>query len=179
MHKNRPSPRPASICLSFEAAEVVWSVHTSTVVLTQNTNRHLTVCYSVTVYMLCSFPLHLISQPLQHINLSLQEWILQQHQDFLWEGPRPVTGLIWGMDYNNYTDIKHVCTHGWTAGMSRPWMLFYAQKMTRPQEGFTHLDGRWTLVDFVGPLGEASATLRLGVTDGSQKMIGSAQQPNR
>lgn len=44
-------------------------------------------------------------------------------------------------------------------------MLFYAQKMTRPQEGFTHLDGRWTLVDFVGPLGEASANLRLGVTD--------------
>lgn len=51
-------------------------------------------------------------------------------------------------------------------------MLFYAQKMTRPQ------DGRWTLVDFVGPLGEASATLRLGVIDSSQKMIGLAQHPN-
>lgn len=48
----------------------------STVVLTQNTNRHLTACYSVTVYMLCSFPLPLISHPFKHINLLLQEWLV-------------------------------------------------------------------------------------------------------
>lgn len=45
--------------------------------------------------------------------------------------------------------LKHrhqTCVHSWMNCWDDSAMDA-AQKMTRPQEGFTHLDGRWTLLD--------------------------------